>query len=247
MEGVLVSAQKTGSPITVTVVSDEQGRFRFPDGRLVARPLHAAHPRHRLRSRRTARRRLGAAPADIAIRLAQDRRSCRAAHQHRMADEHARHGRREAAADRVHELPQLAAHRALDLHRRRVRSRCSSAWRNMPTIRSRRGCSRASPGARSTTPSVAQARRLSGDDQSQPRTRPRREPGITNCKPCRGRRAAPPMSSSPNTICRARPSRRMTCAPMPHGNVWYSDFVENVLGELDPKTGALTGLSDSAC
>ena len=34
MEGVLVSAQKAGSPITVTVVSDAQGRFRFPDGRL---------------------------------------------------------------------------------------------------------------------------------------------------------------------------------------------------------------------
>jgi virginiamycin B lyase len=36
MEGVLVSAQQTGSPITVTVVSDEHGRFRFPDGRLAA-------------------------------------------------------------------------------------------------------------------------------------------------------------------------------------------------------------------
>ena len=48
MEGVLVSAQAAGSPITVTVVSDEHGRFRFPDGRLVARPLRAAHSRHRL-------------------------------------------------------------------------------------------------------------------------------------------------------------------------------------------------------
>ncbi len=34
MEGVLVSAQKAGSPITVTVVSDAHGHFRFPDGRL---------------------------------------------------------------------------------------------------------------------------------------------------------------------------------------------------------------------
>ena len=32
MEGVLVSAQKTGSPITVTVVSDAQGRFGFRTG-----------------------------------------------------------------------------------------------------------------------------------------------------------------------------------------------------------------------
>jgi streptogramin lyase len=36
MEGVLVSAQEAGSPITVTVVSDERGHFRFPDGRLSA-------------------------------------------------------------------------------------------------------------------------------------------------------------------------------------------------------------------
>jgi virginiamycin B lyase len=34
MEGVLVSAQKTGSPITITVVSDEQGRFSFPTTKL---------------------------------------------------------------------------------------------------------------------------------------------------------------------------------------------------------------------
>jgi virginiamycin B lyase len=34
MEGVLVSAQRTGSTITVTVVSDERGRYSFPAARL---------------------------------------------------------------------------------------------------------------------------------------------------------------------------------------------------------------------
>jgi streptogramin lyase len=34
MEGVLVSAKKSGSTITVTVISDEQGRYRFPSSRL---------------------------------------------------------------------------------------------------------------------------------------------------------------------------------------------------------------------
>ena len=34
MEGVLVSAKKTGSTITTTVVSDQQGRYRFPESRL---------------------------------------------------------------------------------------------------------------------------------------------------------------------------------------------------------------------
>src|SRR6266852_5331434 len=34
MEGVLVSAKKTGSPITITVVTDRDGRYRFPRARL---------------------------------------------------------------------------------------------------------------------------------------------------------------------------------------------------------------------
>ncbi len=34
MEGVLVAAKKTESTIAVTVVTDEQGRYRFPSGRL---------------------------------------------------------------------------------------------------------------------------------------------------------------------------------------------------------------------
>src|SRR3954469_1657652 len=36
MEGVLVSAQRAGSPITITVVSDANGRFAFPEGKLAA-------------------------------------------------------------------------------------------------------------------------------------------------------------------------------------------------------------------
>src|SRR4051794_6509890 len=34
IEGVLVSAKKAGSTITVTVVSDAEGRYRFPDRKL---------------------------------------------------------------------------------------------------------------------------------------------------------------------------------------------------------------------
>jgi virginiamycin B lyase len=34
MEGVLVSAKKAGSSISITVVSDEQGRYRFPQAKL---------------------------------------------------------------------------------------------------------------------------------------------------------------------------------------------------------------------
>ncbi len=34
LEGVLVSAKKTGSTVTVTVVSDKDGRYSFPAARL---------------------------------------------------------------------------------------------------------------------------------------------------------------------------------------------------------------------
>ena len=34
MEGVLVTAKKHGSTMSTTVVSDAQGRFAFPQGRL---------------------------------------------------------------------------------------------------------------------------------------------------------------------------------------------------------------------
>ena len=36
MEGVLISAKRAGSTVTVTVVSDQQGRYNFPRNRLEA-------------------------------------------------------------------------------------------------------------------------------------------------------------------------------------------------------------------
>src|SRR4051812_44824837 len=36
MEGVLVSAQRAGSPITITVVSGADGHFSFPPGKLAS-------------------------------------------------------------------------------------------------------------------------------------------------------------------------------------------------------------------
>ena len=56
MEGVIVSARKDGSTITVSVVSDKQGRYGFPAGQARARPLYARDPRGRLRPRRRPRR-----------------------------------------------------------------------------------------------------------------------------------------------------------------------------------------------
>jgi hypothetical protein len=43
MEGVLVSARRAGSTITITVASDEQD-VQLPRGQARAGPVHAAHP-----------------------------------------------------------------------------------------------------------------------------------------------------------------------------------------------------------
>ncbi len=69
MEGVLVSAQKAGSPITVTVVSDAQGRFRFPGDRLSPGDytLRIRATGYDLAGPKTVA--LGDKPADVAIKL----------------------------------------------------------------------------------------------------------------------------------------------------------------------------------
>ena len=117
MEGVLVSAQQVGSPITVTVVSDRAGQFVFPSAKL--RP-----GRYALRIRAVGydldspqNVDLAAAQAttiDLKLRKTEDLASSTL--KHGMADQYAGHGRSEAAADRMHELPHPRAGGALEVH-----------------------------------------------------------------------------------------------------------------------------------
>ncbi len=65
MEGVLVSARKAGSTITTTVVSDRQGRYRFPQSRL-------APGRYALRVRAVGYDLESAATADVAADITTD-------------------------------------------------------------------------------------------------------------------------------------------------------------------------------
>ena len=51
MEGVLVSAKRAGSNMTITVVSDEKGRYSFPAAARAGQ-VRDPHPRRRLRPRR---------------------------------------------------------------------------------------------------------------------------------------------------------------------------------------------------
>ena len=92
MEGVLVSAKKAGSTITVTVVSDADGRFSFPAGKL-------APGQYTLRIRAVgyeldgaeSGRGAGAENRHPRSQARQDQGSRRAAFERRMAGQHSRH------------------------------------------------------------------------------------------------------------------------------------------------------------
>ena len=123
MEGVIVSAKKDGSTITVSVITDEQGHYSLPGGTAGAGRLQAFHPRRRLRPRRRRQRRRRQRPRHgLRSQAAQDPQPQQAAHQCRMDDEHARHRRRQAAAHQLRELPHARTGGEIDPRCRRVRA-----------------------------------------------------------------------------------------------------------------------------
>jgi virginiamycin B lyase len=112
MEGVLVSAQAAGSPITVTVVSDEHGRFRFPDARLTLGhyALRIRAVGYELDGPQAVD--LGAAGTDVALKL---RKTTDLAAQLTNTEWFM-----SMSGTPEHELSYVRAHRALDLRRRGV-------------------------------------------------------------------------------------------------------------------------------
>ncbi len=233
MEGVLVSAQEAGSPITVTVVSDALGRFRFPDGRLS--PGH-----YTLRIRATGYDlagpetvELGAGPADVAIKLT------------KTADLAAQLTNTEwlmsmpGTAEQKQPLMECMSCHTLQ---RIVRStfnaeqfvpvlaRMASYANN--TIQARVQM-RVAPVKINTAVVAKLAAYLATINLSngpvwnyELKTLPR------------------PKGRATHVVITEYDLPRQTIAPHDvrtdrEGHVWYSDFVENVLGELDPTTGAL--------
>lgn len=231
MEGVLVSAQKLGSPVTVTVVSDAQGRFRFPDGRLS--PGHYA-----LRIRATGYDlagpktiELGDAPADIAIKLtktadlaaqltntewlmsmpgtAEEKRplmECMSCHtlQRIASSTH--------TAEQFVPVLERMAHYANNTIQARVQMRVAPVKINTGVV--------AKLAAYLATINLSNGPLWNYDLHTLPR----------------------PKGRATRVVITEYDLPRQTIAPHDvrtdhDGNVWYSDFVENFLGELDPKTG----------
>ncbi|MGB6565765.1 MAG: carboxypeptidase regulatory-like domain-containing protein [Xanthobacteraceae bacterium] len=233
MEGVLVSAQKLGSPITITVVSDAQGRFRFPDGRLS--PGH-----YTLRIRATGYDldgpktvELGAAPADVAIKLiktadlaaqltntewltsmpgtVEQKRplmECMSCHTLQ------RIARSTYTADQFVPVLERMAHYANNSIQARVQMRVEQVKINTGVV--------TKLAAYLATINLSKGPVWNYQLKILPR----------------------PKGRATHVVITEYDLPRQTIAPHDvrtdrDGHVWYSDFVENFLGELDPKTGAL--------
>jgi streptogramin lyase len=232
MEGVLVSAQKDGSSITITVASDAQGRFRFPPGmlsaghyalriRAVGYDLDAPHDVE-----------LGAMPADVAVTLkpttdlaaqltntewmmsipgtAQQKLSlieCMSCHSLERIVRST-----ENAAQLVPILKRMVRYANNTIAarvqlRKKTRAVNDDLVRKLADYLATINLSRGSPWAYTL------------------RTLPR------------------PKGRATRVVITEYALPRSTIAPHDvrtdaQGNVWYSDFVGNELGELDPRTGA---------
>ena len=232
MAGVLVSAQKAGSPVTVTVVSDEHGRFRFPGGRLSPGQyaLRIRATGYDLAGPRTIE--LGAAPTDVAITLG------------KTADLAAQLTNTEWLMS----MPGTA-------EQKRPLMECMSCHTLERIARSTYTAEQFVP--------VLERMAQYANNTIQARAQMRVAPTQVNDGLVRKLAAylatinlsrAPVWSYQLKTL--PRPKGRATRVVIteydllrrtiaPHdvrtdgaGNVWYSDFVENFLGELDPKSGA---------
>ena len=232
MEGVLVSAQKPGSPITVTVVSDARGRFRFPDGRLSAGQysLRIRAVGYDLAGPQTVE--LGAAGADVAIKLA---------------------GTADLAAQLSNTEWLMSMPGAAEQKRPLIE--CMSCHTLERIVRSTYNAE--------TFVAVLERMARYANNTIQARVQMRVAPAKVNADAVRKLAAylatinlssAPVWSYELQTL--PRPSGRATRVVIteydlprrtiaPHdvrtdrqGHVWYSNFVENFLGELDAKTGA---------
>jgi streptogramin lyase len=234
MEGVLVSAQKDGSPITVTVVSDSGGRFRFPDGRLQPGryTLRIRATGYELDTPQTAD--LGAAPADVAIKL------------RKAADLAAQLTNSEwftsmpGTAEQKRPLIECMSCHGFE---RIVRS-TYDAEAFVPVLK------RMAQYANNTTPARVQPRvaeRDVNDDSVRKLAAYLATINLSsgNTWNYQLQTLPRPKGRATHVVITEYDLPRKTIAPHDvrtdrGGHVWYSDFVENFLGELDPKTGALT-------
>src|SRR5579883_3107459 len=236
MEGVVVSAKKTGSTITVWVVTDGQGNFKFPADRLepgsYALGIRAAG--YELDGPKTAAVAAGSAP--IAIKLVKTKN----------------------VADQLNSAEWLMSIPGT-IEQKNMLDRCTSCHTLARPIKSTYDADalmgvlqRMASYAPGTTP-LEPHKRLAGPSMDVPadRLRPRAD-YIASINLSHQATWSYPLKTLPRLTGRSthviiteydlpRPTA------MPHdvildreGMVWYSDFGQMYLGKMDPKTGKVT-------
>lgn len=232
MEGVLVSAQETGSPITITVVSDREGRFRFPDGRLPSGHyvLRIRAVGYDLDGPQSFDLRPGTANVDIRLRRTADLAAQLTNTEWFMSMPGSAEDKRPLIeCMSCHTLERIArstydtdgfvgvldrmAQYANNTIQARIQHRLVHRDLHEEAVRK--------VAAYLATINLSRGPTWSYKLQTLPR----------------------PTGRAAHVIITEYQLPRSTIAPHDvrtdaQGNVWYSDFVENVLGELDPKTGA---------
>jgi virginiamycin B lyase len=231
MEGVLVSAQQTGSPITVTVVSDEHGRFRFPDGRLTSGQyaLRIRAEGYDLDGPQSVE--LGVGPADIAIKL---RRTSDLASQLTNTEWFMS---MPGTPDQKRPLMECMSCHTLE----RIARSPFTADQFFPVLK------RMAQYANNTTQAHVQARiaqRDVHDDLVRKLAAYLVTVNLSSAAswPYELQTLPRPKGRATHVVITEYDLPRKTIAPHDvrtdaQGHVWYSNFVENYLGELDPKTG----------
>jgi len=121
MEGVVVTAAQPGSIIRVSVTTDAQGRYVFPQNRLL--------PGEYTISIRAVGYEIDAPTKAVVeaektittdIRPKKTKKSCQSAHKCRVDDEHPWHGGGKGRAAQLHWLPHTGTDHAVDARSRRV-------------------------------------------------------------------------------------------------------------------------------
>ncbi len=234
MEGVLVSAQKDGSPIIVTVVSDEHGRFHFPDGRLLPGhyTLSIRAVGYDLDGPQTAN--MGATSSDVGIKL------------RRTADLAAQLTNTEWLTSMPGTLEQkrpLIECMSCHTFERIVRS-TYNAETFVPVLK------RMAQYANNTTQAHIQYRLAERDVRDDLVRKLAAYLATVNLSggptwPYQLQTLPRPKGRATRVVITEYQLPRKTIAPHDvrtdaNGNVWYSNFVENFLGELDPKSGKNT-------
>jgi streptogramin lyase len=243
MEGVLISAKKTGSTITTTVVTDAQGRYSFPQNRLDA-------GQYTLRIRAVGYEMPNPGPVDVPAKL--DLKLTKAKDLSRQLSNgewlNSMTGTKEQkevflGCISCHTLERVvkSQHDAAEFVQvfRRMATYAQGSTPSRPQLRPSSGRAggggdmEATPASGSQERQLKQAQYAASVNLSESSTWS--YPLKTNARP-KGKGAKVIITEYDLPRPEALPHDAMVDA---QGNVWYSDFGSLYLGKLDPKTGKI--------